>query len=66
MRTEGELRLFALATLAGGIGTAIGIALTAKGRVADVYPIAAALAVSTAVVYSAYALGGDQPPRVRI
>jgi hypothetical protein len=66
MDTEGQQRFIALATLAVGIGTAIGITLTARGRTQELYPIAAAIAVSTAVVYSAYALGGDSPPRLRI
>ncbi len=64
--SEGEQRLVALATLAVGLGTAIGITLTARGRTQELYPLAAAVAVSTAVVYSAYSLGGDRPPAVRI
>lgn len=63
---EGEQRFIALATLFAGIGTAVGIMLTARGQTQDLYPLAAAVAVSTAVVYSAYSLGGDSPPRVRI
>lgn len=65
MRTEGEQRFLAFATLAAGLGTAIAIVLTSKGRLQEVYPLAAAGAVSTAVVYAAYALGGDLPPRIR-
>ena len=64
--SAGEQKLVALATLAVGLGTAIGITLTARGRTQELYPLAAAVAVSTAVVYSAYALAGDAPPRVRI
>ena len=66
MRSEAEQRFVALATLAAGLGTAIAIVLTSKGRLHEVYPIAAAGAVSTAVVYAAYALGGELPPRIRI
>lgn len=65
-RSEGEQRVIAIATLAVGLGAAVGIVLTSKGRIHELYPLAVAASVSTAFVYSAYALSGDMPPRVRI
>jgi hypothetical protein len=63
--TEGEQKVYAIGTLAAGLGTALGIALIATGRAKETYPIAAAVAVSTAFLAAAYTLGGDAPPRLR-
>jgi len=54
---------YAAVTLVGGLATAAGIVMVAQGRAREVYPWAAAAAVSGGVVGAVYALGGDEPPR---
>lgn len=56
--------LMALGTLFAGLGATAGIVLVARGRAQDVYPWAAAVTLTGAVVGSLYALGGDEPPRL--
>ncbi len=58
-RDQTEDTLLALGTLLAGLGTAAAIILYAKGRAKDVYPFAAAAAITTAVVGSARVLGGE-------
>ena len=60
-----ENAVWAIGTLAAGLGAAGALVLTAHGRTREVYAIASAGAVATAFVASAYALGGERPMRLK-